>query len=131
MGNTDWNSEPLLKLPPGSSPSIQIPFVNSGKDKIFYVIEHNSSWGPGVLMTNIQQTDGTYKQLGGLFTSFNNPFSRHFNSKLYQRYYGVIVPKNLLPTDKNFITIRIDMPTGLSDLLVREVGTHDYNPKQL
>ncbi len=126
--NDNWNNDPLIRFPPNTQPSFQIPFVNSGKDKIFYIIEHNSNWGPGIVMASAQKADNTYQDIGGLYTTFNNPFSRHFTSKLYQRYYGVIIPKNLLPTDKDFITIRVSMPKGGTNLYVREVGTHDYNP---
>ncbi len=126
----NWNNDNLLQFNKNTQPSFQIPFVNSGKDKIFYVVEHNNSWGPSVIMVSVQKADNTYQDIGGLYTTFNNPFSRHFNSKIYQRYYGVIIPKNLLPTDKNFITIRVSMPDG-ENLYVREVGTHDYNPLAL
>lgn len=128
--NNAWNGDPLIRFPPNTQPVFQIPFVNSDKDKIFYVIEHNNNWGPGIISVSIQKTDNTYQDIGGLYTTFNNPFSRHFNSKIYQRYYGVIIPKNLLPTNKNFITIRVSTPDG-NPFYVREVGTHDYNPFSL
>jgi hypothetical protein len=130
--HSEWNNEALARFVDNTSPSFQIPFVNSGKDKVFYVVEHNNSWGPGVVQSYILNKDYTsYTPLGGLFTTFDNPFSRHFNSKIYQRYYGVIIPANLLPTT-NFLTIKLDIPLdNAAGLHFREVGTHDFNPFQI
>lgn len=127
----NWYSQPLAKFISNTEPIFKIPFVNSGNDKVFYIIEHKNVWGPGLINVSIQNINGTnYTSLGGLFDTFNNPFSRHHNSVMYQRYLGVIIPKNLLPTDINLITIKLSIPLNDAGLYFREVGTHDYNPFQ-
>lgn len=126
-----WNNQPLAKFNSNTEPEFKIPFVNSGNDKVFYIIEHNNSWGPGIINVSIQNSDGTnYTSLGGLYDSFNNPFARHHNSVNFQRYLGVIIPNNLLPSNINFITIKLSIPYELIGFHFREVGTHDYNPFQ-
>jgi len=150
LGSIDknWNNQTLATFKANTEPEFKIPFVNSGNDKIFYIIEHNNVWGPGIINVSIQNIDKTnYTSLGSLHDSFNNPFARHSNSVMYQRYLGVVIPKNLLPTDINFITIKLSIPynndglqiqknvlfgimliaSGQNGLHFSEVGTHDYN----
>ncbi len=117
-----WNNDSIVKFTPGTS-NFRIPFVNSGKDKIFYIIDHNDNYGPSVVNVEINNTN-----VGNLYTTFDNPFSRHYNSKKYHRYNAVIIPKNLLQNLDNFITVSIIIPTNSADLWFKEVGTHDVNP---
>jgi len=127
----NWNNQPLARFVSNTEPIFKIPYVYSGNDKVFYIIEHNNSWGPGIINVSIQNADGTnYTSLGGLYDTFNNPFARHHNSVMYQRYLGVIIPKNLLPPNINFITIKLSVPYNVNGIHFREVGTHDYNPFQ-
>jgi hypothetical protein len=129
----DWNNEQLARFHGNNNFVFRIPFVNSGKDKIFYIVEHNNNWGPGIAGLSIFKNNaGTEveNQLGNLYTSLDNPFARHHNSKMYQRYYGIVIPKDFLPTkgltSDNFIKLRITIPGG-QNLYFREVGTHDKN----
>jgi hypothetical protein len=130
--NSDnWNNDPLAQFKSNTTPEIRIPFVNSGRDKIFYIVEHNNSWGPGMIDIAIQ-VGSTWKIIGNLYTSFDNPFARHFNSKIYQRYLGVVIPKTYLTGLTNFMTIRLNVPHNSgSHFYFREVGTHDANPFQI
>ena len=123
-----WNNAPVFTFISNTSPIFRIPFVNSGKNKIFYLIEHNNNWGPGIGEVFVTDKPGkSSSSLGNMYTTFNNPFSRHFNSKIYMRYYGIIIPKDKLPSD-NFLEIKIIIPNNGQGLQIREVGTHDENP---
>ncbi len=108
----------------------RIPFVNSGKDKIFYLVEHNSNYDTGTYEVSILYNN-VYKSLGNFRTTFQNPFATHFNSKMYQRYYAVRIPKELLPPvdskNNNFINFRLSLYKNES-IYFTEVGTHDESP---
>lgn len=143
--------------------NFKIPFVNSKKDKVFYIIECNKNDTPTFKNLGIQTIPGTpaipatlaipakaatattpatlaipakaailatpatYKYLGGLYTTFNNPFAKHYNSRPNQRYYGVIIPKEYLPSvPTNFLELQLitDTTTGGGSSFT-EVGTHD------
>jgi hypothetical protein len=104
----------------------RIPFVNSGKDKILYFVEHNDNWTPGTISISIMFLD-RYLFVGNLYTSFNNPFARHFNSKKNSKYMALIIPKEVLPPN-NFITIKINVFSIDHAFYIKEVGTHDVEP---
>jgi hypothetical protein len=119
------NNDPLGQFIGNTSPEIRIPFVKSERNKIFYIIEHNSTWGPSMISIELKK-DGVYTKIGNLYTTFNNPFARHFNSKPYQRYYGMVIPKDkLIGITENFMTLRINVPLNNYHFYFREVGTHD------
>ena len=121
------NNDQCVKFIKGDV-SFRIPFVNSGKTKIFYIIEHNNYWGPGIANVSLMN-DLVDVPLGGMYTTFDNPFSRHFNSKRYCRYYGVVIPKDKLPKAPiNFINLRLKIPSNSDGFFFREVGTHDFDP---
>jgi hypothetical protein len=131
-----WNNMLLLGLVAGSQPIIRIPFVNSERNKVFYIIEHNADWGPSIngveINTTPNSTTPTWQYIGNLNTTFSNPFATHSNSKMYQRYYGVVIPKAYLPVkgssiNDNFMQLRFTIPTG-NNFKFSEVGTHDVNP---
>jgi hypothetical protein len=127
----NWYNDPLAQFISNTYPEIRIPFVNSGRDKIFYIIEHNNSWGPGMIDVSIQ-VGSTWKIIGNLYTSFDNPFAIHFNSKIYQRYLGVVIPRTYLTGLTDFMSIRLNVPYNSgSHFYFREVGTHDANPMQI
>jgi hypothetical protein len=131
--HTNYMNQPLVKF--SNTFQFRIPFVNSGKDKIFYLVEHNSDWGPSIAGLSIFTYNTTTQaevenQLGNFYTSFDNPFARHHNSKLSQRYYGVVIPKQFLPvkgsSSDNFIKLKVTIPSG-RDFQFTEAGTHDKN----
>jgi hypothetical protein len=97
--------------------SVKIPFVNSNKNKILYIITNNDDTGITISKVFVNSI-----LIGNFYTSFNNPFSRHFNSKSYNKYLGVIIPKEILSTNNNFMTVEIQVP---DELYIREIGTHD------
>jgi len=117
-----WNNDVLGKIPSGKTSELIVPIVNSGKDKLFYIIEHNSNWN-GVMHSNIY-VEG--KLIERFRSTYDTPFSRHYNSKLYQRYVAARIPKDLIPQEKRFISIKIEMTSQDNNINIREVGTHDY-----
>jgi hypothetical protein len=127
-----WNGRQLMIFKWNTRTEFRIPFVNNQKNKIFYLIEHNNDWGPPISSLEIAHQT-SWINLGNFYTTFNNPFSKYNNSKLYNRYYGIVIPKEYLPTKgtpiDNFIRLRISLPVneGLG-LYIREVGTHDLSP---
>jgi hypothetical protein len=132
-----WNNTRLAYFD-GTAPSFgpvivqfRIPFVYSGKDKIFYIIEHNTNLVPSVNEIRIFYND-TYRSLGNLSTAFKNPFATHYNSKIYQRYYAVRIPLYLLPKpdnrqNNNFINLRLPL-FNKQQIFFTEIGTHDVSP---
>jgi hypothetical protein len=131
-----WSHMLVVSFVPGSQPIIRIPFVNSGRNKIFYIIECNVDLGPSMngveINTTPNSTTATWQYIGNLNTTFSNPFATHSNSKMYQRYYGVVIPKQYLPVkgssiNDNFMQLRFTIPSGVY-FKFSEVGTHDVNP---
>jgi hypothetical protein len=131
-----WNNIILLSFVAGSQPIIRIPFVNTQRNKIFYIIEINDNFGPSMngveINTTPLSTTATWQYIGNVNTTFSNPFAIHTNSKIYQRYYGIVIPKQYLPVkgssiNDNFIQLRFTIPTGVN-FRFSEVGTHDVNP---
>jgi hypothetical protein len=108
-----------------TTPVISIPFVNSGRDKIFYIVENNINQGSGMINISIGNT-----VIGNLYTSFDNPFARHYNSKVNQKYLAIIIPKNLT-VGLNILTIKLNIPLIANNFCFREMGTHDVNPFQV
>lgn len=135
VSNSIVNSSYLMKFVAGKQVIIRIPFVNSQTNKIFYMVEQNANFGASITGAEINITPNsstaTWQNLGNFYTTFDNPFARHTNSKSFQKYYGIVIPKEYLPikntTDDNFIQLRITTPIGNS-FQFSEVGTHDVNP---
>jgi hypothetical protein len=128
-----WNKRGLGYFKSNTGSEFRIPFVNSQKDKIFYLIEHNNNWGPSISFLEIKTINEVFVNIGNLYTTLDNPFARHNNSKSYHRYYGIVIPKQHLPIkgtpNDNFITLRLTVPTNAGyGLYFREVGTHDLSP---
>jgi hypothetical protein len=108
--------------------TFRIPFVNSRNDKIFYLIQWGADTGIIGLSLTITDTDTSNNEIfiGNLYSTLNNPFSKHFNSKKNGRYLGITIPKeNFLPINEDYITITISTSTNI---WLREIGTHDEFP---
>ncbi len=128
------DNQPIGIFVNGASAIFRIPFINNNKDKIFYIVETNRNYVTSVPKISIFK-GASEVNLGNLYTTFDNPFSRHHNSKLYQRYLGVKIPKEHLPVvtqtyaqNNYFITLRLFTNSVGIDLKFSEVGTHDENP---
>jgi len=137
---------------------VRIPIINSGRDKILYLITNNDNWNENMKAVYIFQksdvqptipstkdlTTATFNdisnnpitRLDNFTTTFSNPFSRHYNSSVYNRYIGTVIPANLIPVNSNYIIIGLQLPVGLNaDLAstsagtrIKYIGTHDKIP---
>jgi len=120
----NWNNDQLAEFLPGTIVEVSVPVVPSGKDKIVYFVEHNNNWH------DVQHT-GIYAngvQIDRLRTTYNNPFSTHFNSKLFMRYLATKIPAHLINSGDKFVKIKVDCSRqiqGNHNIYFREIGTHD------
>jgi hypothetical protein len=156
--NVIWNTEYVTwrNTSGPANPSniiVRIPIVNSGRDKILYLVTHNDNWNENMKAVfifekpNIQPTISNTKdlttatfndisnnpmiRLDNFTTTFNNPFSRHYNSSVYNRYIGTVIPSNLIKTD--YIILGLQLPvaldsTSLMGTRIKHIGTHDKIP---
>lgn len=132
---------------------VRIPIVNSGSDKILFLVTNNDTFNETMKAVyifeqpNIQPTISNTKdlttatindisnnpmiKLDNFTTSFNNPFSRHYNSSVYNKYIGTVIPSNLIKTD--YIIVGLQLPVALNSTLlvgtrIEHIGTHDKIP---
>ena len=119
--NSDnWQNDQLAQIPAGRVVKLFVPVVDSGKDKLLFINEHNSNW-TGLQHTGIKIEDTPVERFR---TTWDHPLARHLNSKIWNRFAATLVPKNLTK-DKRFIKVEINM-TGIgSDIYFREMGTID------
>jgi hypothetical protein len=118
----NWNNDQLGKIAFGGVRKLMVPVVGNGKDKLFYIVEHNNNW-LGTMHTSVK-VNGTFVER--LRTTYSNPFATHFNSKFYDRYMSCFIPKELIPEGATFITVDIDMSKQDKNIFFREAGTHDF-----
>ena len=116
----NWQNDHHAYLPNNKIITVNVPIVPSGKDKLFYIVEHNNDWNglmhKSILVGNVP--------LERLRTTWNHPLARHVNSKLYSRFAATIIPENLT-RDKRFIPITIDLTNANENINIREIGTVD------
>lgn len=117
----DWNNDQLAILSSGAISSIMVPVVPSGKDKLLYIVEHNSNWD-GVGVTGISVNGVPIERFK---TTYDNPFARHHNTKAYQKYVAARIPAALIDPNSRFVSVTIDMTRQNNSLNFREIGTHD------
>lgn len=117
----DWNNDQLAMFNAGGKWSVMVPIVPSSKDKLLYIIEHNSNWdSAGVTSVSINgQPVERFK------TTYDNPFSRHHNSKIYQKYIACRIPSSIIDPNYLFVRLTVDMSRQNNNLNFREIGTHD------
>jgi len=115
-----WGSDVDCSVSPQTTSRLMVPLVNSGRDKLLYVVGENNDPNrlahDGVLVNGVN--------VGRLRASFDNPFARHWNSKMYERYAAVIIPARMI-TASGFWTVQIDMGHQSDNFKFREIGTHD------
>jgi hypothetical protein len=117
-----WGGDVDCGVSPQSTWKLMVPFVNSGRDKLLYVVTENND-------SNLQAHDGILVAgvpVGRLRASFDNPFARHWNSKMYSRYLAVIVPANMIKSS-GFVPVQIDMTHQQDEFRFREIGSHDLD----
>jgi len=118
----NWNNDQLAQFVLNTNTEVSVPVVYTGNDKIVYIVEHNNNWQGnqhGNVFINGQQVER-------FRTTYLNPFSVHFNSKLYDRYLATRVPASLIQQGDKFIRLKIDMTSCNHHIHFREIGTHDY-----
>lgn len=121
--NGVWNNDQKMLVLPGVSTVLYVPVVYSGKDKLVYIVDHNNNWD-SLLHVSVMVNDVPIERFR---TTYNNPFSRHFSSKIYQRYLAALVPAALIDqaSDCKCIKLTISMANQDEKMYIREVGTHD------
>ncbi len=116
-----WMNDNLAFFDNSQIYQIRVPIIENGKDKLLYIVEHNSSW-VGTMHTSLWVHG---KGIERLRTSYSNPFATHFNSKLYDRYLASFVPANYIPKNTKFLIVTISMMKNDHRFYFREIGTHD------
>ena len=126
-GTDNWNADTLAKIDPKTNLVLKVPVVPSGRDKLLYLIEHNSNWN-GAMHTAITVEGQPVERF---MATYDNPFSRHWNSKFYERYIATRIPNQYIPSNARFLNVVIDMtkqeynPNDLKPIYFREIGAHD------
>ena len=116
----EWHGGLLVKTELGKQHDIYVPIVQTGRDKLVYIIEHNNDWA-GTYHTDILANG---QNVGRLKSTYSNLISTHYNSKIYSRYLAVKVEKELINKDDTFIKITLSTPD--TEIYFREIGSHDY-----
>jgi hypothetical protein len=116
-----WNNDVIARINPYTNLELKVPVVPSGRDKLLYLIAGND---------NRNLTMHTGITVNGMpierFTAtYDNPFARHWNSKPYNRYIAARIPADLIPGNTRYLSVRIDMRKQDTEILFREIGTHD------
>ena len=117
----NWNSGPLAQIKHPNKNILYIPVVPSGKDKLLYLVEHNNNWD-GIMHQGIKVED---VQIERFRTTWDNPFARHHNSKMYSRFVATRVPEKLTK-GKRFLKVEIDSSLSNHNIYIREAGTIDF-----
>ena len=122
--NASWYYSPLGQINGGKIWQFYVPCINSGKDKLLYIINQNDPQYNQLSHTSVSVNNTL---VGRFKTTYDNPFSRHYNSRTYQRYLAILVPSDVINKSSSpFINVAIDMTTILgNELSFREMGTHD------
>ncbi|AFZ55816.1 hypothetical protein H6G54_26870 [Anabaena cylindrica FACHB-243] len=120
-----WNGDAYTVIPGKTNLELLVPAVWSGRDKLLYLIEHNSNWN-GCMHTGITVNGNPIERF---LATYDNPFARHWNSKSYNRYIAAYIPADLIPKPRPdvipYLKVKIDMSKQNSGINLREIGTHD------
>jgi hypothetical protein len=120
----NWNNDHIANLLHHKVWILKVPVVPNGYDKLLYFIEHINNWHGtmhGDVYVNERKVERFRTSYGG-----NNPFANHYNSKLYDRYMALRVPRDLIEWDAKFLEVKVDMTNSNHHIHIREAGTHDY-----
>jgi len=117
----NWHSAPIAQIMKSKKNILYIPVVPSGKDKLLYLVEHNNHWD-GIMHQGIKVED---VQIERFRTTWDNPFARHHNSKMYSRFVATRVPERLTK-GKRFLKVEIDSSLSDHNMYIREAGTIDF-----
>jgi hypothetical protein len=122
-GWENWHGDSLTKINPKTNWTLKVPVVPSGRDKLLYLIEHNNNWN-GCMHNGISVNGENIERF---LATYDNPFARHWNGKLYNRYIAARIPAGLIPKNARFLDVKIDMTKQNHGIHLREAGTHDLD----
>lgn len=100
---------------------LRVPVLPSGRDKLLYLVDLNDTGNNlhnGITVNNVP--------IERFLASYDNPFARHFTSKVYHRYIAARIPAGLVGKNR-YLSVRIDMSKQGSAIQYREIGTHDFD----
>lgn len=113
-------------IEPGGQTELKVPYVWSGRDKLLYLIERSYLDGNGCGHTAITVND---KPIERFLATYDNPFARHWGSKVHFRYIAARIPAEVIPkptaSSPPVLTVKIDMSMQDGRIHFREIGTHD------
>lgn len=118
--NSNWNNDILARIALNTSAVLYVPVVPNGKDKLFYIVEHNNNWD-GAMHNKVLVEDQIVSRLR---STWDHPLARSVNSKIYNRFLATLVPKELIG-DKKFIKVTLDLIGSNNHFHFREAGTID------
>ncbi|MEB3360458.1 MAG: hypothetical protein VKK04_27285 [Synechococcales bacterium] len=125
LGSENWNGDIYTHIPPKTNLELMVPYVWSGRDKLLYMVEHNSDWN-GCMHTGITVNDQPIERF---LATYDNPFARHWNSKSYNRYIAACIPADLIPKPTAetppLLKVKINLSKQNAGFYFREMGTHD------
>lgn len=121
----NWNNDVLIRVQNNMrTATFYVPVVPSGKDKLVYAVEHNNNWlGTGHVSMTVND-----RPIERFRSSYDNPFARNFNGKIYSRYIAAKIPANYIGPNDRFVKLVINMTPTNHNLYLREIGTHDLFP---
>ena len=119
----NFNNDIAGQIDGDTNKVLKVPVVPSGRDKLLYLIEHNSNWN-GCQHTGITINGNPIDRF---VATYDNPFARHWNSKSYCRYIAARIPAKLVESAAEFLSVRIDMTGITKPIFFREIGTHDLD----
>jgi len=117
----DWNGDVLAAISPAHVRNLKVPVVPSKREKLLYVVEHNDNWNG----CNHSKIEVNGKPVERFLSTYDNPFSRHWNSKLYNRYIAARIPVDLIKNNERLLNVTIKMEYQDNWIHFREIGTHD------
>ncbi len=117
LGNINLSTNLLLKIP------IIPTGAKTDHDRLLYLIEYNSNWN-GCSHYRITVND---KKIERFLSTYDNPFARHWSSKINNRYIAARIPKEVIPENTRFLDVKINTHTQDTDIYFREMGTHNLD----
>ncbi|MCB0018192.1 MAG: hypothetical protein KDE09_10420 [Anaerolineales bacterium] len=119
----NWYGDTLTALQNNATTTLRVPVMPTGRDKLFYMVEHNNYWN-GAFHREIR-VKGT--PVERFLSTYDNPFARHFNGKTYARYIAARIPAGLITSTDRFLDVAIDGTATEIAIFFREAGTHDMD----
>lgn len=113
----------LAYVPKGQTANLVVPVVNSGIDKMLYILSLGRQTDSGYVSQCKVTVNGTTIDS---FYPHDNVFLRYYNSKPNLTYLCARVPASLVTGTTISVVIDATATTIGDNIYFREVGTHDY-----